>query len=387
MALPAGPTAPCIVLQAHRSRGRLTAAREGPAAPGSPDDRRQGRGLPGQDPVGGQVRSAHTPPDPQPAAPPGLLRWAQRRPAPVLPAWPRRPLAGPPPSPARRRQRGQARLDRRRPPVHPDRCWARHGQDSGRRPARQPPAPAAMLPIDAVAGHPCRRPASRAGARPQRAGQLWRGGTAPGPRHARLLATRPRVRPLLGPIPLAIPPRLAQRTGSAHNHTDWAVLPWAHGPRVLAGAPGRVAPLVHHAGCVADQDPVGSPHRLEESGPHRLAHQVRLPVGAGQHGLDALRRRRAAGCRHWPTGRARRLPAPAAPRAHDPVAGLRAGDRRGQPPREVRHVGPAAFKPAGRRIGRRREQSLSRFSALWQGSVLHPCVRNHDTSVTLLLPL
>jgi hypothetical protein len=96
-ARPAGPTAPGIVLQADRALGRLNAARAGPAAPGPPHARCPGSGRPGQDPVGGQVRgSAHMPPAPHPAAPTGRRRWGPGRPAPVLPAWPLRPGAGPP---------------------------------------------------------------------------------------------------------------------------------------------------------------------------------------------------------------------------------------------------------------------------------------------------
>src|SRR5262245_66640911 len=112
MAMPAGPTAHFIVIQAHLSLGLLKAALDGPAAPGYPYDLLQGRGLPGKDHVGGQVRIAHTPPDQQPAASTGLLRWDQRLPAPVISAWPLRPIAGTQPSPALRRQRGQERLDR-----------------------------------------------------------------------------------------------------------------------------------------------------------------------------------------------------------------------------------------------------------------------------------
>src|SRR5512132_712401 len=107
MAMPAGPTAPVIVIQAHLSRGGLKATLDGPAAASHPHDRRERGGLWGKDHIRLQLRGgADTAPDQEPAAPPGLWGLGQRQPVPVLPARPLRPVASTAPAPALQRQAG-----------------------------------------------------------------------------------------------------------------------------------------------------------------------------------------------------------------------------------------------------------------------------------------
>jgi hypothetical protein len=73
MAMPAGPTAHFIVIQAHLALGGLKATLDGPAAASHPHDRLERGGLWGKDYIRLQLRGgADTAPDQEPAAPPGL---------------------------------------------------------------------------------------------------------------------------------------------------------------------------------------------------------------------------------------------------------------------------------------------------------------------------
>ena len=121
----------------------------------------------------------------------------------------------------------------------------------------------------------------------------------------------------------------------------------------LAGDPGRVAPFFHKAGFVEDQHAIGVLQMLDDIGPQCITRCVGVPVGPAQQILEAIGGGLAADFCHLPAVLALRLTEQAAQIRHDPLAGLRAGEIRGQPPRNIRQVGQAAFNAGGGRIGRR----------------------------------
>jgi hypothetical protein len=147
---------------------------------------------------------------------------------------------------------------------------------------------------------------------------------------------------------------MAQRTSIAQKDADLAVLHLAGRATVLAGDAGRVLPFVENASLVEDQYAVGVPQMLEDLAAQLIPPGIRIPIGAAQHILEAVRRRRAAHFRDVPTSLALRLTEQAAQIRQDPVAGLRAGERAGQPARHIGQVGLAAGDGAGRRIRRGR---------------------------------
>jgi hypothetical protein len=132
-----------------------------------------------------------------------------RHPAPVIPPRAFRPVAGPEPGPPLHRYAGQERLHLARRRAEPPRCLARDRQDIGLWVGLQPPPPRAMMPVHAVPGAPCGRPASCPGVGPHPLGQRRRGRHAPVLRQAGLPTALPRVRPWLRPIACPILPHRA----------------------------------------------------------------------------------------------------------------------------------------------------------------------------------
>ena len=124
---------------------------------------------------------------------------------------------------------------------------------------------------------------------------------------------------------------------------------------ILAGDASRVAAFFEKPGFVEDQHAVGIPQMLHDIGAQLIADGVGVPVGAAQQVLEAIGSRLAADFRHLPAVLALGLTEQAAQIRQDPVAGLRAGEIGGQPPRHVRQVGLAACDGAGRRIRRGRK--------------------------------
>jgi hypothetical protein len=388
MARPAGPTAPFLVIQAHRSRGGRNATLAGPAAASHPHDRLERGGWWGKDPRRLPRRGgADTAPAQEPAAPPGRWGLGQRQPGPVLPARPLRPVASTAPAPPRHRPAGQERVDVSRRPTAPDLCLARDRQPIGLRSGLQPPPQAPGIALHAVPRAPGGGDAGGASPGQQRAGQWRRGRTTPVRRDPGLATTRPVLGPCHGQRQVPVQEARAQWPGRAPEHAALAVLDGAGRATVLAGDASRGLPCVQNAGLIQDQHAVRVPQMRDDIAAPRITHRIGVPVSPVQHRLEALGGGLAPDCGPRPAVLPLGRTEPALSRRRGPLAGLRAGEVRGPSPCDSCHGCRTALDAPGGGLGRRRQRAWRRVVEWSHGSVRHPCIRNHDTSVGCLLPL
>src|SRR3954453_1941392 len=287
MAMPAGPGAHLVVVQADFAFGRFKRSLDGPPCARHPNQIGQAGRLGSQRKIKGErLRLRELAADQQPLLPAALGIRPIGQPGPVIQPRPLRPLTGTQPLPAVARHV----LEPVRHRLESQKLSAGDRQDVTAPAFLDRAAQRVIGPIHAVAAHPPARHPGRKGAGQHLPPELGLGGEDRPRRPPGRMPPGRIIGPDLGQIQGAVDQGVAMPAGIAEKHPDLAILDAPRRARVLPLHPDRLAPFLDKAGLVQHQHGIGVAQLRDNIGAQIVAHLIGIPAHAGQKILHPVGR-------------------------------------------------------------------------------------------------